>query len=73
MKTALALDMLGRTLGRISSAADLLRPKTFFRTLAPVDTLVDATRELTSAVQALRIQTEQLMTIQRLDWESAMR
>jgi hypothetical protein len=58
--------MLGRTLGRISSAADLLRPKTFFRTLARVDTLVDATRELTSAVQALRIQTEQLMTIQRL-------
>lgn len=61
--------MLGRTRDRILSAADLLRPKTFFRTLARVDALVDATRELTSSVEALRIQTEQLMTIQRLDWE----
>lgn len=62
-------DMLSRTLQRVLSAADLLRPTTFFRTLARVDPLADATRELTAAVEALRIQTEQLMTIQRLDWE----
>lgn len=61
--------MLGRTRARIVGAADLLRPRTFFRTLARVDTLVDATRDLTAAVEALRIQTEQLMAIQRLDWE----
>jgi hypothetical protein len=61
--------MLGRTRNRISSAVDLLRPRTFFRTLARVDALVDSTRELAASVEALRIQTEQLMTIQRLDWE----
>lgn len=61
--------MSGRLLARLSSAADLLRPKTFFRTLARVDSLADRTRELTDAVDKLRIQTEQLMTIQRVDWD----
>jgi hypothetical protein len=61
--------MFARLLGRVSSAADLLRPKTFFRTLARVDSLADRTRELTAVVERLRIQTEQLMTIQRVDWE----
>lgn len=61
--------MLDKALTRLSSAADLLRPRTFFRTLARVDQLVDATRELSSAVDLLRIRTEQLMAIERLDWE----
>lgn len=61
--------MFARLLGRVSSAADLLRPKTFFRTLARVDSLADRTRELTTVVERLRIQTEQLMTIQRVDWD----
>jgi hypothetical protein len=61
--------MLGRTRDRLRSAADLLRPRTFFRTLAKVDALANATRELTASVDALRVQTEQLMAIQRLDWE----
>lgn len=61
--------MLSKTVARLSSAADLLRPRTFFRTLARVDQLVDATRELSTAVEALRIRTEQLMAIERLNWE----
>src|SRR5262245_42605318 len=60
---------MGHTRDRITAAADLLRPRTLFRSLSRVDSLVDATRELTSAVEALRIQTDQLMTIQRVDWE----
>ena len=60
---------MGHTLDRFTAAADLLRPRTLLRSLSRVDSLVDATRELTSAVQALRIQTDQLMTIQRVDWE----
>lgn len=61
--------MFGRTLRRVASAADLLRPKTFFRTLARVDQVADRTRELTAAVETLRIRTEQLMAIEALDWE----
>ena len=55
--------------GRVKAALDLLRPRTFFRTLSRVDPLVDLTRDLAVAVQALQIRTEQLLTIQRLDWE----
>src|SRR5437764_8702397 len=54
---------------QIKAAADLLRPRTLFRKLSRVDTLADTTRELTTAVERLRIQTEQLLTIQRLDWD----
>ena len=61
--------MLRRTAGRLAAAADLLRPKTLFRTLSRVDTLADRTRELTAAVETLRIQTDQLLTIQRVDWD----
>lgn len=61
--------MLARTLRRFSSAADLLRPATFFRTLARVDQIADSTRQLTAQVEALKIRTEQLMAIERLDWE----
>ena len=61
--------MAGQIFGRLSAAADLLRPKTFFRTLSRVDAIADKTRELSAAVDALRIQSEQLMTIQRVDWE----
>ncbi len=61
--------MLRRTLTRLSSAADLLRPQTFFRTLARVDHLVDTTRDLTAAIEALRVRTEQLAAIEQLNWE----
>jgi hypothetical protein len=60
---------MGLMLNRFTAAADLLRPRTLFRSLSRVDSLVDATRELTTAVEALRVQTDQLMTIQRVDWE----
>ena len=56
-------------IGRLSAAADLLRPKTLFRTLSRVDSIADRTRELSAAVDLLRIQTEQLMAIQRIDWD----
>ena len=61
--------MLRKTAGRLAAAADLLRPRTLFRTLSRVDTLADRTRELTHAVEMLRIQTDQLLTIQRVDWD----
>jgi len=61
--------MLRKTAGRFAVAADLLRPRTLFRTLARVDSIADRTRELADAVQMLRIQTDQLLTIQRMDWE----
>ncbi len=58
-----------RAPGRLRAAVDLLRPRTFFRTLSRVDPLVDATRDLASAVDVLTIRTDQLLTIQRLDWD----
>jgi hypothetical protein len=61
--------MLRRTAGRLAAAADLLRPRTLFRTLSRVDSLADRTRELTTAVEQLRVQTDQLLTIQRVDWD----
>lgn len=61
--------MLARTLRRLTSAADLLRPATFFRTLARVDYLADRTRDLTSAVEALQVRTEQLLAIYQSDLE----
>jgi len=60
---------MGQLGQQLRAAADLLRPRTFFRKLSRVDTLADTTRELTTAVERLRIQTEQLLTIQRLDWD----
>lgn len=61
--------MTTRLFRQLTSAADLLRPRTFFRTLARVDELADTTRRLNSAVELLRIRTEQLALIERLDWE----
>src|SRR4030095_9102640 len=61
--------MLRKTAARFAAAADLLRPRTLFRTLSRVDSLADRTRELTDAVETLRIQTDQLLTIQRVDWD----
>src|SRR5262245_48829420 len=61
--------MIGKAFARLSSAADLLRPRTFFRTLARVDQVADVTRQLSAEVEALRIQVEQLRTIERLDSE----
>ena len=61
--------MLSDSLKRFTAAADLLRPTVFFRTLARVDHTVDATRELTVTLNALRARMECLETIVRLDWE----
>src|SRR5215470_10621303 len=64
--------MLRRTAGRFAAAAGLLRPRTLFRTLSRVDSIADRTRELTAAVEMLRIQTDQLLTIQRVDWDKRL-
>jgi hypothetical protein len=56
-------------LERVRAAADLLRPRTFFRTLSRVDAVADSTRELSAAVETLRVQTNQLLAIQRIDWD----
>lgn len=61
--------MLGRTLRRVSAAVDLLRPSTLVRTFAKVDQLGDATRDLATAVEGLRLRTEQLIEIHRRDAE----
>ena len=61
--------MVARTLRRLASAADLLRPQTFFRTLAQANQTADRTRELSAIVAALCIRTEKLEAIQHLDWE----
>jgi hypothetical protein len=61
--------MRGLTFRRFASAADLLRPKTFFKTLARIPALVDENRELHATVERLRIRTEQLWTLQQLDRE----
>jgi hypothetical protein len=61
--------MLNLPLRRIASAADLLRPKTLFKTLARVPALADENRQLQATVESLRIRTEQLWTLQHLDHE----
>jgi hypothetical protein len=58
-----------RAFRRLNAAADLLRPSTFFRTLARVDQIADTTKELATTVEILRIRTEQLVAIEHLDWE----
>src|SRR5262245_45678022 len=66
---------MGATVGhigaihRIKAAFDLLRPRTFFRTLARVDHLVDDARNLKTEVDQLKIKIEQLASIERLNWE----
>ena len=61
--------MAARIAQQLAAAADLLRPRTFFRTLARVDEVTDKTRALEATVEALRLRTEKLETIARLDWE----
>lgn len=61
--------MLARTLRRFSAATDLLRPRTLFRTLARVDHVADSTRQLQAVVAELKVRTDQLMAIERLNWE----
>jgi hypothetical protein len=61
--------IVSKTLRQLTSAADLLRPHTFFRTLARVDHVADETRELSEKLEQVRIRTEQLMAIERLNWE----
>lgn len=61
--------MAVRIAQQLRAAADLLRPKTFFRTLARVDQVSDRTRELEEAVEALTLRTSQLEMITRLDWK----
>ena len=61
--------MAARIAQQLAAAADLLRPRTFFRTLARVDEVTDKTRALEATVEALRLRTDQLEAIARLDWE----
>ncbi len=61
--------MAARIAQRLAAAADLLRPATFFRTLARVDQLSDSTRALEETVAALRQRTTQLEMIACLDWD----
>ena len=57
------------TLARLSRAARLLSPLGVVRRLHRVDQLERTTRELTAAVDALRVKTEQLLAIERTDWQ----
>jgi hypothetical protein len=61
--------MRGSTFRRFASAAKLLRPKAFFKTLARLSALVEENRQLHATVERLRIRTEQLWTLQQLDRE----
>lgn len=61
--------MLESTRRRVGKAARLLNPVTFLRTIGRIDDLVQATRDLTTSVDLLRVQTEQLLAIERLNWE----
>lgn len=61
--------MLQQTMRRVSKAANLLNPVALLRTLDRVDQLARATRDLTKSVDLLRVRTEQLLTIQQMDWE----
>ena len=61
--------MLLKSLGRVTAAADLLRPRTFFRTLARVSELADTARDLRLQVAALERRTEQLLAIEQLEWD----
>jgi hypothetical protein len=63
------LRMAGPTMRRLTKAAHLLNPVTLLRTLDRVDQLAQATRDLTKSVDHLRVRTEQLLTIQQMDWE----
>ncbi len=61
--------MLGTTFRRISKAAHLLNPYTFVRALDRVDQLSHSTRELAQSINQLRLHTEQLLAIERMNWE----
>jgi hypothetical protein len=58
------------TLRRLSNAARFLNPVTLVRTLNRVDELAQATRELTRSVDLLRVRTEQLLTIEQMNWDT---
>ena len=58
-----------KTLSRLSRAAQLLSPISLVRRLDRVDQLERATRELTDLVDALRVQTQQLLAIEQTDWQ----
>jgi hypothetical protein len=58
-----------KALQRIVAAADLLRPQTFFKSLARINEVADATRALTRQIHTLELRTAQLMAIEENDWE----
>jgi hypothetical protein len=58
-----------KAIQRIVAAADLLRPQTFFKSLARINEVADATRELTKQIHTLEVRTAQLMAIEQSDWE----
>ncbi len=59
--------MLDRTRRRVSRAANLLNPAALLRALDRVDRLTQSTRDLARSIDALRVQTEQLLTIERMN------
>lgn len=61
--------MLGSTFRRISKAAHLLNPSRLVRTLDRVDQLSRAARDLARSIDALRVHTEQLLAIERMNWD----
>ena len=61
--------MLDRTFRRVSKAANLLNPVSLLRTIDRVDQLTRTTRDLARSIDALRMHTEQLLAIQRMNWE----
>lgn len=63
------MNVMHPLLRRLSKAAHLLNPVTLVRTLDRVDQLAQTTRELTRAVDALRVRTQQLLAIEQMDWE----
>jgi len=61
--------VLPASLRQFVTAARRLNPLALSRTIGRVDSLKEATRELTSAVESLRIRTEQLATLEQTNWE----
>lgn len=60
---------MNATLRRLSKAARLLNPVSVVRRLDRVDRLERANKDLTEAVETLRVRTEQLLAIERTDWQ----
>lgn len=63
------MGFLSATRRKAATVSRWLGPRRLLRTLAKVDDVNTHSRELAKRVEALRIRTEQLETIVKLDWE----